>query len=130
MGSPSAPTRRMKEGAAHFGIVKILEAPFHLIGQSAATSMVTKQILTHLFLQTDKPIALIFTGASGHGKTELARSMGTLLEAPFIHIDCTEMRHETDILGPKPPYQGHERGSPLNNHLASYEGRRNIVFLE
>ena len=40
------------------------------------------------------------------------------------------MRHETDILGPKPPYQGHQKGSPLNNHLADHDGQKTVIFMD
>jgi len=73
---------------------------------------------------------MVFAGPSGHGKTELARQMGDLLGVPHVLVDCTEMQHETDLFGLKAPYQGHEKGSPLNNRRASYSGGRNIVFLD
>jgi len=60
---------------------------------------------------------IVFAGPSGHGKTELARIMGALLLVPSHFGDCTEMRHETDLFGPKAPYENWEVGSPLNNHL-------------
>lgn len=74
--------------------------------------------------------ALILTGRSRHGKIELARQMENLLDGPFVHVDCTEIRCKTDIMGPKAPYVGHAGGSFLNNHLAATEGKRNIVFLD
>lgn len=40
------------------------------------------------------------------------------------------MRHETDLFGPKAPYENWEVGSPLNNHLIDHAGKRNIVFLD
>ena len=69
-------------------------------------------------------------GPSGHGKTELAKRMGELLSLELECIDCTEMKHETDLFGPKKPYIGHEQGSPLNNFLTRLTGRRCIVFLD
>ena len=120
----------MKGATEHFSMSRLLEAPFHLVGQSVATTAVYKQILTHLILKTDRLIALIFTEASGHDKTELASSMGMLLEAPFIHIDYRETKNETDIFGPKFPYQGSQIRSRLNNYIASKDGERSIVFLD
>lgn len=70
------------------------------------------------------------TGPSGHGKTELAKRMGELLSLELESIDCTELRYETDLFGPKKPYIGHEAGSPLNNFLTRLSGRRCIVFLD
>jgi len=40
------------------------------------------------------------------------------------------MKHETDLFGPKAPYQGWIVGSPLNNYLVDNGGKRNIVFLD
>jgi ATP-dependent Clp protease ATP-binding subunit ClpA len=56
--------------------------------------------------------------------------MGELLNIDIQCIDCTEMKHETDIFGPKKPYIGHELGSPLNNFLARNSGKRSVVFLD
>ena len=82
-----------------------------------ATATVSKQIRTRLMVKTEQAIALVFTGASGHGKTKFAKLLGTLLEVAFLYVDCTEMEHETDLFGPQRPYVGCHAGSPLNNHL-------------
>lgn len=76
------------------------------------------------------PLVLLFTGPRGHGKTELAKRMGSLLSLDIHLVDCTGMKFETDLFGPKPPYQGHEQGSPLNNYLAENVGQRKVVFLD
>jgi len=72
----------------------------------------------------------LVTGPSGHGKTELARRMGDLLTLEMECVDCTEMKHETDLFGPKKPYLGYQAGSPVNNFLARNSGKRCIVFLD
>lgn len=56
--------------------------------------------------------------------------MSYLLSLEMITMDCIEMRHETDIFGPKAPYSGYWEGSPLNNHLAKWSRQRNVVFLD
>jgi ATP-dependent Clp protease ATP-binding subunit ClpA len=56
--------------------------------------------------------------------------MGELLSLELECIDCTELRHETDLFGPKKPYIGYEAGSPLNNFLTRLSGRRSLVFLD
>jgi MoxR-like ATPase len=56
--------------------------------------------------------------------------MGELLNLEICCVDCTEMKHETDLFGPKMPYRGYELGSPLNNFLARNTGKRCIVFLD
>ena len=45
-------------------------------------------------------------------------------------MDCTNLAHETDLFGSWPPYQGWEKDSVVNNHLASHNGQRCIVFME
>ena len=56
--------------------------------------------------------------------------MGELLSLELECIDCTELKYETDLFGPKRPYMGYELGSPLNNFLTRLNGRRCIVFLD
>lgn len=56
--------------------------------------------------------------------------MGELLNLEICCVDCTEMKHETDLFGPKMPYLGYELGSPLNNFLTRNNGKRCIVFLD
>ena len=110
--------------------VPIFEAPFHMIGQGGATQMVLKSIINYYRLGQQSPLILLFTGLSGHGKTELAKRMEYLLSLKMLSVDCTTMERETDIFGPKAPYCGYEKGSPLNNHLADYAGQRSVVFLD
>jgi ATP-dependent Clp protease ATP-binding subunit ClpA len=56
--------------------------------------------------------------------------MGNLLSLEIERVDCTEMKHETDLFGPKWPYIGHEKGSPLNNFLSRMNKKWCIVFLD
>ena len=55
---------------------------------------------------------------------------GELLSLQLHRVDCAEMRFETDMFGPKAPYQNYEVGSPLNNHLAEYADKKTVVFLD
>jgi ATP-dependent Clp protease ATP-binding subunit ClpA len=45
-------------------------------------------------------------------------------------VDCTTFSTEKELFGPRAPYVGSERGSPLNNFLARKDGERAIVFLD
>ena len=56
--------------------------------------------------------------------------MGELLSLSLECVDCTELKHETDLFGPKKPYIGYDQGSPLNNFLTKFSGQRSIVFLD
>lgn len=129
-GNTPRPTPRTLQCAEAWGMLPLFEVPFHIIGQQQSTQLVQKSILSHRLFESDTPLVFLFTGPSGHGKTELARRMGALLSLDILSIDCTEMRMETDIFGPKAPYQGSAAGTPLNNHLATWTGQRAVVFLD
>lgn len=123
-------TSRMKDIAMEHSITALFETPYHIIGQRSATEQ-TLQCITDYFMFSEKtPLVLLFTGPSGHGKTELAKQMGGLLSLDLLSVDCTEMKYETDMFGPKFPYQGWDKGSRLNNYLAGKAGQRSIVFLD
>ncbi len=121
---------RLLQVAEAFSILPPLEIPFHIVGQTYAINQVIEILISHLLLDSECPLVLLFTGPSGHGKTELAKQLGRLLSLDTHTVDCTEMEHETDIFGPKFPYHGYEKGSRLNNFLASHAGERAVVFLD
>jgi ATP-dependent Clp protease ATP-binding subunit ClpA len=70
------------------------------------------------------------TGLSGHGKTEIERSLGSLLSLDTTVIDMTQIRHESDLFGPHAPFVDHEKGSLLNNFLWDHTGKRAIIMLD
>lgn len=72
----------------------------------------------------------VCAGASGHGKTELAKCVGALLSVESLVVDSTEMNHITDFFGPKAPFPGYEDGSALNNFLCRNHGQRSVVFVD
>jgi len=123
-------TPRMVQIATAFNILPLLETPYHIIGQTPAIRQVVDAVASHYLFDSGFPLVMLFTGASGHGKTEVAKRMGNLLSLDIYIVDCTEMRYETDIFGPKAPYMGHEKGSMLNNFLAEHSGQRAVVFLD
>ncbi|KAJ6098845.1 hypothetical protein N7467_000380 [Penicillium canescens] len=125
-----APSGRQSQVTRVHNATSLLGISHFLVGQSSATRTVSEVLISHLALPRSKPLVMAFTGPSGHGKTELAKRMGELLNLDIQCVDCTEMKHETDLFGPKKPYIGHELGSPLNNFLARSSGRRSIVFLD
>lgn len=124
------PNPRMRQFARADNITPLFEVPYHIIGQRLATRQVVDCIRNHAHLKIAKPLVLLFTGPSGHGKTELANRMGDLLSLDLLRVDCTEMKHGTDLLGPKAPYQGSEEGTRLNNYLAKWTGQRAVIFLD
>lgn len=125
---PGSP--RKLQTARILQISPLLAVPYFLVGQTMATDIVCSSILAHLTIKSSHPLVMAFVGPPGHGKTELAKRMGKLLSANTFTADCTEMRHETDVFGPKFPYQGWEGGSPLNNFLSAEQNKRSVVFLD
>jgi ATP-dependent Clp protease ATP-binding subunit ClpA len=77
-----------------------------------------------------KPLVLVFAGPSGHGKTEMARRLGYLMQTELLVVDCTIVQHEIELFGGRHPYVNADKGTPLNNHLTKYDGERSIVFLD
>lgn len=124
------PTARQIQVAQIHKFMPLFEVPYYIFGQQLATTQVLQRISSRLLFNSKKPLVLFFTGPSGHGKTELARRMGGLLSLELIVVDCTMMKLNTDLLGPWPAYQGWEMGSQLNNHLAEWDGKRTVVFLD
>ncbi|XXG99466.1 hypothetical protein Hte_005805 [Hypoxylon texense] len=84
----------------------------------------------HLAMPSRKPLVLLFAGPKGHGKSELANRLGYLLSSELANVDCADFKYEDELFGPKPPQQGHDLGSSLNNFLARNAGRRSIVFMD
>lgn len=111
-------------------IMSLFETPYFIFGQQLATTQVLQRIISRLLLNSPKPLVLFFTGLSGHGKTELARRTGGLLSLELIIVDCTTMQYDTDIFGPWDSYHGSEVGIQLNNHLAEWDGKRTVAFLD
>ena len=89
-----------------------------------------QSVTRHILLQKHKPLVLLFTGPSCHGKTELASQMGELLSLGFSKVNCPEMDVERDIFGPKAPWHGSDVGAPVNNHLSKCSGQSSVVCLE
>ena len=121
---------KKRQVAEIFSIQKLFEIHYHLVGQFLAAKQVIQIVTNHFLSGFRRPLILLFAGPSGHGKTELSRRMGDLLSLPLQYVDCTEMKHETDIFGPKPPYIGCNKSSPLNNFLIEHAGLKSIVFLD
>ena len=124
------PTERQRWVAARHDSTELFAVPYFLIGQSAATDLLTRNFLHYMLRRHDQPLVLVFAGPSGHGKTELARRLGALLSLELQVSDCTIVSREVELFGPRKPYVGAEEGAPLNNFLAANNGRRCIVFLD
>jgi len=77
-----------------------------------------------------KPLVNIFSGPSGHGKTEMAMALGALLSTKTENIDMAGISTVQQLFGAPASYQDRAHGSKLNNHLAAYSRQRSVVFLD
>lgn len=108
----------------------LLQVPYLLVGQTYACLKVVKTITSHVAMNINEPLVLVFAGPSGHGKTELAKQLGSLLQAPMSVIDCAQMTCDTALFGARNGYEKSANGSQLNNFLADNSGKRTVVFLD
>jgi hypothetical protein len=126
------PTGRQKDVAARHNSTDMFGIPYFLVGQNAATELLTKNIFHYMLRRQKQPLVLVFAGPSGHGKTELAGRLGGLLSLDLHVSDCATVSREMELFGPlnSGSNLGAEDGSPLNNFLASHDGSKSIVFLD
>jgi hypothetical protein len=124
------PSIRHRQIALRRNAEALLGIPYFLIGQTMAANRLLQKLLSHIMVPSKRPLVLVFAGPSGHGKTELARRLGHLLSLELEVVDCTIFNRESELFGPRHPYVGADRGSPLNNFLAKNAGQRCIVFLD
>ena len=108
----------------------LFETPYSITGQEQATTKVIEWIKLHNCSKKDGPLILLFTGPSGHGKTQLAQDMGRLLSVDIFTVDCTSKQYETGMFGPRAPYMEYQEGSSLNNHLMRMAGQKTVIFLD
>jgi hypothetical protein len=124
------PSRKRRQVAQLRNAERLLGVPYFLIGQPIASDLLIQRLLAYLIRPTSHPLVLCFAGPSGHGKTELARQLGQLLSLDLEVVDCTVVNREIELFGPRDPYVGAEKGSPVNNFLAEHNGKRCIVFFD
>ncbi|KAI4641381.1 uncharacterized protein J4E78_010444 [Alternaria triticimaculans] len=111
-------------------MLELTKLPYFLVGQRCATRLVMKKVYSHIAHRTMKPLIMAFAGASGHGKTELARSMGQLLSVDTVSIDCASCGDVWALFGSTAGWDRNEDGSKLNNFLTDHSGKRSVVFLD
>ncbi|KAI0839522.1 P-loop containing nucleoside triphosphate hydrolase protein [Hypoxylon sp. FL0890] len=124
------PAKRMLQIAAAHKMSPLLKLPFQIIGQELTVKLVMETVYGHIAQDTEKPLVMAFAGLSGHGKTELATQMGSLLSIPTATLDCTHLNSQTSLLGSTYGYSSNITGAPLNNFLVENQGKRCVVFLD
>lgn len=75
------------------------------------------------FKNEDKSINLLLAGASGVGKTELARQIAKTLDYNFVKIDMSEYQTKEDVsklIGAPPGYIGFDQGGLLVEQLTKH----------
>ena len=106
------------------------QLPYCLVGQSPATKLVSDHIFHHVITNSKKPLVMMFAGPSGHGKTELAHQLGSLLHVETTVIDCAQTWKSMKLLVPSQRVSGYGTGSQLNDFLSLHSGKRSVVVLE
>ena len=124
------PSARHVQVATGFKMQSLLGIQYFLIGQTSAAASLKTKLLAYMTLPSNRPLVLVFAGPSGHGKTELARKLGELLNLPLQVVDCTIYSREADLFGYRPPHQRALEGTPVNNFLVNHDGKRCIMFLD
>ncbi|KAF2106703.1 P-loop containing nucleoside triphosphate hydrolase protein [Lophiotrema nucula] len=124
------PTARGLQIAEANKMSELVKLPFFLIGQQPASRLVYKYLSSHVGLGGTDPLVLAFAGASGHGKTEMAKALGGLLSVQTTAIDCSQINSVFGLFGSTWGYGDRDKGSTLNNHLADNNGKRSVVFLD
>ncbi|KAF2874884.1 P-loop containing nucleoside triphosphate hydrolase protein [Massariosphaeria phaeospora] len=116
--------------AEAYNMSDLLKLPYFLIGQRPAADFVMRSIFSHVALRRDYPFVMAFAGASGLGKTEMARALGDLLSVKTTVIDCAATRDSWALFGPTAGWNRNQDGSILNNFLADNTEERSVVFLD
>ncbi|KAI1443174.1 P-loop containing nucleoside triphosphate hydrolase protein [Annulohypoxylon stygium] len=111
-------------------ITSLFKLPFQIVGQDLSVKLVVDTVFANITQNIKKPLVLALAGASGHGKTELAHQLGSLLSVPFIALDCTHLSSTWWLLGSDEWQSNDEHGAPLNNFLADNTGKRCVVLLD
>lgn len=124
------PSIRHKQIAKLRNAEAILGIPHFLIGQTMAANRLFQRLLNYMMVPSKRPLVMVFAGPSGHGKTALARQLEHLMNLDLQLVDCTIYSREIELFGPRNPYVGAEKGTPLNNFLVKNAGKRCIVFLD
>lgn len=111
---------------------------YRVIGQSYALEQITGEIASH-FTNTElskKPLVLLFAGPPGHGKSETAKQIAEVLDAPFHKVDCRNHANPWEMFGSGAGYIGSDSGSQLARFIESNCGpngdseRRSVVLLD
>ena len=111
---------------------------YRVVGQSFAIEQIISEIASH-FTNTElsnKPLVLLFAGPPGHGKSETAKQIADLLDAPFHKVDCRNHANPWEMFGSGAGYVGSDSASQLASFIEANSGsnsdpeKRNVVLLD
>lgn len=97
-----------------------------VIGQKGAIDQISAAIRRkeNGWVDSDHPIAMLFLGSSGIGKTELAKQVAKYIHGSnkdgFVRLDMSEYASQHEVarlVGAPPGYVGHESGGQLTEAL-------------
>ncbi|CAA9959552.1 hypothetical protein HRS9139_01086 [Pyrenophora teres f. teres] len=77
--------------------------PYRIIGQLPVLKTLQVIVFNQMSSNADgsDPLVMVFAGAPGHGKTELAQQLGDLLRLKHVTVACSQMETDTELLGSK-----------------------------
>lgn len=130
----NTPKQKKITRAKFIGLERHLKSK--IIGQNEAIDEVVNALKRSLVGLNDdqRPLGVfLFAGASGVGKTHLARELHRYLfpEAEIVRVDCGEYQHKHEnqkLLGAPPGYLGHDEGGQLTN--AMLKNPQTVVLLD
>jgi ATP-dependent Clp protease ATP-binding subunit ClpA len=104
-----------------------------VLGQDPIVDDVAATVARRLRLRRpNKPVAvLMFAGATGAGKTELAKALADALRAELVRIDCNELTESHSVqrlIGAPPGYVGSDQPGQLTGALA--RARQGVLLLD
>ncbi|OCH92089.1 P-loop containing nucleoside triphosphate hydrolase protein [Obba rivulosa] len=123
-----APQTRRASALIHRSFFRPLaRVRYDLIGQDR----VLEQLFRVLSMPSMAPIVVLLCGASGHGKSLLARKFGSLLDVPTHTVNMTTLRSTHDIWRSysMSPYEA-PSSCTLADFLLEHEGKRCVVVLD
>ena len=110
--------------------------PYMAIGHEDIATKLTKIVYKHPIKASGRPLVLMFAGPSGHGKTEMGKSIARLFEKqPFdaanhMVIPCGSISTETELFGLGGAYQSSEQHSQLSKFVMEHQGHTAVVILD
>jgi ATP-dependent Clp protease ATP-binding subunit ClpA len=105
-----------------------------IVGQDTACAAVAQAVrLRRAGLgNPDRPVGcFLFVGPTGVGKTELARQLAAVIDAPLVRFDmseCSERHSVSRLIGAPPGYVGYDRGGLLTE--AVHKAPASVLLLD